>query len=190
MSYEKLREAFRTGIDKKAKSQFTTVAAKVTMVDLQEFYVDVEPVGEMAEVLDVRLRAALEASDLGMIMVPKVGSTVLISAINNDWNSAFVSLATELDKILVKVGNSTAEITADEIKLNGGSLGGLVKAKELKAQLDKTNAVVSALMQTLLTWVPVPSDGGAALKTAMQTALTGKTVGSFTNIENSKITHG
>ena len=190
MSYEKLRESFRTGINKKAVNQFTTVAAKVTAVDLQNFSVDVEPVGEMAEVFDARLRAALESSDAGLILIPKVGSTVLITAINNNWNSAFMSLPSELDKILVKVENSTAEISAEEIKFNGGSLGGLVKVKELQAQLNKTNAVVQALMQTLITWVPVPSDGGAALKTAMQGALTGKAVGDFSNIENSKITHG
>lgn len=104
---------------------------------------------------------------------PKVGSICLIGLVENQDAAAFLLDAEEVE----------------EFSFHGGELGGLVKAIELKAQLDKSNAVLQSIMQVLLSWVPVPSDGGAALKTAMQSALSGKTVGHFADLENEKVKH-
>lgn len=71
-----------------------------------------------------------------------------------------------------------------------GGFGGLTKTQELKLQLDKTNAVVNAIKNALTTWTPIPNDGGAALKTAAIAAIGALVVGDYSNIENSKITHG
>lgn len=185
-----LREEFRRSLNQKVAGQFTTIAAKVDAVDEQAYTIDVTPIDEGAEVFDVRLRASLDNKDNGMIQVPKVGSVVLISAINNNWNSAFLSLATELEKLFVKLGDSILEVNSKEIIINGGSLGGLIKVEELKDQLNKTNQVVQAMMQTFSSWVVVPQDGGAALKTGMTSALAGKTIGNYANIENKKVKHG
>lgn len=147
---------------------------RVTAVDKAKALCDVEPVNGQAEMFDVRLRAVADGETSGMVIYPKVGSLVLVALIENDYNSAFVAMCSEVDEIII----------------NGGSFGGLVNAKELKKELDKTNAVVQAIMQTLTTWVVAPSDGGLALKTAMITALTGKVLGNFTKLENEKIKHG
>jgi hypothetical protein len=71
-----------------------------------------------------------------------------------------------------------------------GSFGGLTKTLELKTQIEKSNEVLQIIMQTLTTWTPVSSDGGAALKAAVISALAGKAVGDFSQIENTAITHG
>jgi hypothetical protein len=78
----------------------------------------------------------------------------------------------------------------DSIKMLDGSYGGLVKAPELKIQLDKTNEVVNAIVNALTTWTPVANDGGAALKTAATATIGTKVVGDYSNIENEDITHG
>lgn len=78
------------------------------------------------------------------------------------------------------------------VELFGTSAGGVVKAKELKAQLDKTNAVVQALL-TVLTGASIPEAGNGApssLQAALKLALTGKSVGSFDDLESKKVFHG
>lgn len=76
------------------------------------------------------------------------------------------------------------------IQLLDGSLGGLTKTQELKTQLDKLNNQLQAVISSLQNWIPVPNDGGAALKTYFNTQISGKVAGDFSNIENANITHG
>jgi hypothetical protein len=117
----------------------------------------------------VRLQAA--ASN-GILLKPKVGSIVVITPI------------TDFEFVVVMFSD------IDEITLLDGSFGGLTKTQELKTQLDKTNQVVQALVNSLTTWTPVANDGGAALKAFATSALAGKVVGDYTDIENTLINHG
>ena len=55
----------------------------------------------------------------------------------------------------------------DEIVLNGGTLGGLVKVGELTERLNLIEKDINSLKQRLSGWTPVPNDGGSALKTAL-----------------------
>jgi len=55
----------------------------------------------------------------------------------------------------------------DEIVLNGGTLGGLVKVGELTERLNLIEKDINSLKQKLSGWTPVPNDGGSALKTAL-----------------------
>ncbi len=78
----------------------------------------------------------------------------------------------------------------DSIKMLNGSYGGLTKTQELKTQLDKTNAVLQAVVDSLKNWTVVANDGGAALKAFFNIQLGIKVVGDYSQIENDKITHG
>lgn len=127
------------------------------------------PVNGEADIEGVRLQA--EGAN-GILMTPTVGSAVIVHMINDA--EAYVTMFSALDAV----------------KYFDGSFGGLTKTQELKTQLDKNNEVLTAIMNTLTSWSPVANDGGAALKTAITAALSGKTVGDFANIENTKITHG
>ena len=117
----------------------------------------------------VRLQAA---ESNGILLIPKVGSIVVVTPI------------TDFEFVVVMF----SEI--DTINLLDGSYGGLTKTQELKTQLDKTNAVVQAIVDTLQQWTPVANDGGAALKAFFPTKLLTKVVGDYSNIENGSITHG
>ena len=77
------------------------------------------------------------------------------------------------------------------VEFNGGENGGLTNTPELKTQLDKTNAVLQAII-TVLSGTPIPEPGSgspSALQTALKAAITGKQLGDFGQIEDSKITH-
>lgn len=47
----------------------------------------------------------------------------------------------------------------DEIVLNGGTLGGLVKVGELTERLNLIEKDINSLKQKLSGWTPVPNDG-------------------------------
>ena len=130
---------------------------------------DVRTIDTDAEIGEVRLQA--DASN-GVLIVPVVGSVVIVAPL---YDAEFIVLMYS---------------AVDSIKMLDGSYGGLVKAPELKTQLDKTNEVVNAIVNALTTWTPVANDGGAALKTAATAAIGTKVVGDYSNIENEDITHG
>ena len=121
------------------------------------------------ELFGVRLQAA--ASN-GILLKPKIDSIVVVTPI------------TDFEFVVVMFS------AIDEITLLDGSFGGLTKTQELKTQLDKTNEVVQAIVDTLQQWTPVANDGGAALKAFFPTKLLTKVVGDYSDIENSLIQHG
>lgn len=79
---------------------------------------------------DVRLRVIAEDSNNSrMLLTPKVGSCVLVADLSGgDKRDFAVVMLSEVQKV---------ELTADEVKLNGGSNGGLVKIEELTKQLNE-----------------------------------------------------
>lgn len=92
----------------------------------------------------------------------------------------------------VKGGGWVAYRSDGTVELDGKSAGGVVLAKELKAQLDKTNAVLQALVAVLAGAPIVEAGNGAisALQVALKTAVAGKTLGDFSAIESEKVLHG
>lgn len=154
-------------------------AASVISVNKQANTCVVKVTGTEEEYNDVRLLAIEGESENPTVMYPKENSVVLIAPLFGSKSEWAVILVTEVDEIL----------------LNGNEFGGLVKADVLKTELDKTNALVSAIKNTLLNWTPAAGDGGAALKLALFPpsgvgGLHDKTVGDFSSIKNDKVKHG
>lgn len=108
----------------------------------------------------------------GLSYVPKIGSVVIVAMMNGQ--AGYIAMWSDLDSI----------------KMLDGSYGGLTKTQELKTQLDKVNNQLQAIVTAMTNWVVVPSDGGGALKTLFTAQIAGKPAGTFTGIENDKITHG
>lgn len=161
----------REAIQQIAKEGFTGDAkcrvAKVTAVD--GYTCTVETLDTETSITDVRLQTS-DAN--GVYLKPAVESFVIIAPIS------------DFEYVVVMYS------AIDELKFLDGSYGGLTKTQELKTQLDKTNEVLQAVVDSLKNWVVAPNDGGAALKTFFTTTLGAKVVGNFSNIENDKITHG
>lgn len=173
-------EAIEAVVKKNIKTQ--VVVGEVISVDESNMTCDVD-LQTMPDMLDVRLRAVIDASEKGILVVPKKGSHVLVGLIDNRKESAFVCGYSEVDKV---------RILCDEIELAGSGLGGLIKIKELKKQLDKNNAILTAILNVLTGGQIVEAGNGApsALQIALKAVLTGKTVGDFSQIESEKVKHG
>jgi len=77
------------------------------------------------------------------------------------------------------------------VELFGQDAGGIVKAKELKSQLDKLTARVDGIIDALKNSQTAAQDGGATYKAqiaAVLTALVNKE--DFSNLESEKVLHG
>jgi hypothetical protein len=113
---------------------------------------------------------------VGMMAVkPVLHTDCLIAIVENDESSAFLLYANE----------------AEEIVFNGGQLGGMVKVDVLKDVLSKTNALLSAITG-VINGAQVLEPGNSApsaLQIAMKSAISGKSVGDFNEIEDNKIKH-
>lgn len=128
--------------------------------------------------------------DDGMLYVPAQGSTVVV--MYSKRNVPYIALYSELSAIYCVVGNTSMEITNGLVKFNGGSFGGLTKTPELKTQLEKTNNLLTQILN-VLTGPPITEPGNgspSALQVALSAAIAGFELGDYTNIENKSITHG
>lgn len=121
---------------------------------------------------------------------PKVGSIALIGTPMQEEAAGFLIDCASLDEEYIE--DSTGfkwHLNEGLLKINGESFEGLVKAPELKLQVDKNTAILEAIQKAFQQWVPSPSDGGAALKAQVATIPTMERA-DLKNIQNKKILHG
>lgn len=97
---------------------------------------------------DVRLRASTEVDGAQIIVRPAVGSVVIVGSLTGD-----------LDHLVV-----LSMDRSEEVIINGGKLGGLIKIQELTQKLNALESEVNNLKQLFASWVPVKGDGGAVLR--------------------------
>lgn len=121
---------------------------------------------------------------------PTIGTICLLGIIQNNAAMVFLIDAAEVEEYLItdKKGFKL-NLKEGKLTLNGDSLGGLVKAKELKTQIDKNTDAIKELQNVLNSWVPVSQDGGAALKNLLS-AFVSKPTADLNNIENETIKQG
>lgn len=161
----------------------------VTTVDKVERTCTVER-DYLPTLFDVRLNAILNPGDSQVTIFPKSGSRVLCALVEGQPTDAFVLTATEPEEVSGKVGEVSLRWNAEGVILNGGKLGGLVKAKELETQLSKLTARVDGIISALKGGVPVAQDGGAALIASINAALAALTDReNFSSLENEKVKH-
>lgn len=129
---------------------------RVDAVNKQRRTVDVSPIDETAPFLDVNLQADQESTN-GLLLLPRVGSYVIV-ALTNFGHSAAVVLTDDIEEVV---------LDTDLVTLNGGKLGGLVKIEELVNRLNDIEQHVNNLKSVFTGWTPAPNDGGAALKSAI-----------------------
>ena len=124
------------------------------------------------DVPDVRLRASTTDEDSELILVPAVGSAVIVGALSDDFGQlALLSM----DKV-------------ETITIHGGKQGGLVLAPSLVEKLNALEDDINNLKQAIKSAPTVPNDGGASFKAGLQGwagASLSKTKQS--DIENSKV---
>lgn len=134
----------------------------VTAVDAAARTVDCEPLDESAPLLGVNLQAN-QGLTSGMVLIPKVGSYVIVALMNDGVNGCVIATE-EVERMELVIGEARVEVTEDGIVLNGGNLGGMVKVEALTSRINNIENDLNTLKEVFAKWVPAPQDGGAALK--------------------------
>jgi hypothetical protein len=119
--------------------------------------------------------------DDGFLLVPAQGSTVIV--VRSTYNQPFIALFSQLQAVY---------FTAGSIQFNDGSYGGLTITPELRTQLNKTNALLEAVIG-VINGAPIPEPGSgspSALQTALKGAIASQELGDYSEIENTIVTHG
>lgn len=104
------------------------------------------------QIIDVEFQAVV--SD-GLLIIPRVGSEVKV--LFSKFTDPFIVQYSEVEKIY---------LSADLTQFEDGALGGMVKVIPLTKKLNDIENDINNLKTIFSSWVPVPNDGGAALKLA------------------------
>jgi len=118
----------------KTSDELYSLVAKVDSVDEIKRVCVVSPINESAQIFDVRLQSSLSATK-GIVSIPKKNSYVVVTFLTT--NVAFVSLCTEVDKII---------IDCDNIVYNGGDNDGLVNINQITTSINSQfTALINAI---------------------------------------------
>jgi hypothetical protein len=154
-----------------------------------KFVVDVKVLSDGEPTFfDVPL-AVLTNNQASVIGIPDLNSPCIIGFRDGNNGRPQIISVDKITKLLLNF--SSFVINCDTVVFNGGQLGGMVKAKELKTQSEKDKAILDALLQ-IINGAPVmePGNGApSAFQAALQGVLAGKQTGTWTGLEDSKITH-
>lgn len=185
--------AIEEAVKKLAGTQFrddaVIVQCTVASVDLTTRTCDCTPIsGEaVTDLPNVQLMAEI---DDGFLLVPTVGSTVFV--LYSTRHAPFIALFSEVEQVVIISGNCQLQISNQgTIQFNDGTYGGLIQISELITTINTLQNDLNTLKQAVSSWVPVPNDGGAALKAAAagwagnQITLTERA-----DLENTTVTHG
>lgn len=156
---------------------------EVTSVDENKRTCSANPISSDQETDIDEINLMSDPGD-GMLLIPKVGSTILI--VYSDKIEPYVLLFSDLDKV---------KMNADTIiELQDGTFGGLVKINDLKTQYDSNIAAIKtacaagfAAVDTALNAI-VPGSGVSTV--AFNAAAASILVLNKTTLENTKVKHG
>ena len=116
----------------------------------------------------------------GVLFIPVVGSEVKV--LMSKYTTPFIVQFSDIDKMY---------ISGNLIQFNDGGFGGLVKVAKLTDKLNKLENDLNVLKSALAAWVPVPMDGGAALKVVTASWYGNHIVPTIrAEIENKNVKHG
>ena len=105
----------------------------------------------------------INGGEIDVVMQPAQNSRIYIGMVSGSDEWIMIKPGA-VDMVHILIGDTELKLTASGIEMNGGDLGGLVKRDGVRQQLNKLENDLNTLKKLFLSWIPVPSDGGAALK--------------------------
>lgn len=139
------------------------------------------------EITGVQLQS-VEGGAVGLLMKPKEGSNVVYQRMGD--SQYFIVKTDALESVSLKIEGTSILVNKDEIVMNDGSNGGLIKLNTLVAELNKNNMILSTLIGLLASPIPEPGNGSpSAFQAVLNGALSSLQVGDFTSLENDKVKH-
>ncbi len=160
-----------------ARQELYSKICLVTAIDEDERTCTCDPIDDPdATIFNVKFQTVIN-STMGIFIKPKLNTHVMVTFINQ--NAGFISLVSQIDEIL---------INCDSVVFNDGKNGGLINIQSLITQVDKNTAVIEQIQSVFRNWIPVVSDGGAALK-ALSANFISLLRADLSDIEDTKIKH-
>lgn len=112
---EKMDAAFRKKLERILPKQ--TIIARVTSVNRSNLTCDADPVDGGAAYTNVRLQAIIDENDQGAVIIPKEGSYITISIIENDDNNTYMAQCSEIEEYINKIDNLEVSWNKDGIRM-------------------------------------------------------------------------
>lgn len=163
----KEREIIRQGIrDLSNAKGYEVYQGEVDSVDETQQTIDVK-LNDDVIIPDVRLKVILNETK-GFYVVPKKGSHVIIAQMDGGVEYCLLQ-ASEIDKLMVKIGDRTLVIDQDTHVFDGGNNKGMLIVDKSVERWNLIEQSINELKQILTAWIPVAQDGGTALKNAVST---------------------
>jgi molybdopterin-binding protein len=164
-----------------AKGDFSpnVVVGKVVSVNTEDMSAEID-VQTGPNLFDIRMRAVIDKSATGILITPKTESYVLVLMMGN--MDGFIVAYSEIDEF---------KVITPAIQLGGDAFGGIPKVEPINEQLNAVKSQLNELKTLLNSWIPVPTDGGAALKAVITTwSASSMALSTKADFENEKVKHG
>lgn len=177
-------------IARKGQAPLLVTVGKVSNIDEDKRICDIT-IDDDLTLNNCRLNAIIDSYSNKLLIVPKDNSMVAFIAIGGKLTEPLVIAYSEIEKILLTIGESDILIEDGKIEMNGGNLGGLIKLQQLESNLDKLKKYVEDLA-TMASSAMAPMaalDGGASVATFNTNWGAMKAAFSFDDMEDTKITH-
>lgn len=187
-----IRDAIYAFLKRYLKHQ--VIRGQVVSVNTTQCTMEVQPLDDSAVMPAVQLRAGADGNNTGVVLFPRKGSVVLVGLIGNNYNSAYLVKADDLETIKIsRTGQGAFSIevnAAGDVILNSGNNGGLVKVNDMVQSLNNIENSINDLKALVTSWTPVSGDGGLALKTILSTwQASSLPVSSAVQLEDTKVKH-
>ncbi len=131
------------------------VVAKASNINEDDKTCDGTPEDGSAKITGIRL-VSITGVHESTVVIPEDDSLILVAMLSN--TDAYLMHCSKAKKLMIKVGNSTVDITDGLINMNGGNNDGLVLLAKMVSWMQKVYNDMTTL-QTLLLNSPVVGNG-------------------------------
>jgi hypothetical protein len=124
----------------------------------------------------------LNGSQASVIEVPNINSHCLLAFRDNNAGRPQIIMVDSVNQLLIDCTNN--------VVFNKGNLGGLIKIENALKSWNNIEKNLQDLNSAISSWVPVPNDGGAALKSSLSVWLSESLATTQrTDLEDTNILH-
>lgn len=157
------------------------IVGTVLRVNKEEATCDIQPINDDADMLDVQLKAIIDQDKKGIILYPKVGSTVVATV----YKPNVVLMMSEVEGCNIYLNGFEVAIAENgEVVIDGGDNGGLPIVGKLVDSINKLEEHVRTIYQALAT---KPAANGSPIDASLIAKVVAST--NVKDIANDKIKH-
>lgn len=160
----KIAEEIKRKLKDMTEKESVNMIATVKSVDEDNSVCEVEMDGLIYT--EVQLKSIMKSSSKGIKVLPAVDSIVIVTRIGAS-NELFVSMYSEIDKLIFEIDDMSLAMTKDGFVFNGGDNKGMVLMPAVVDRFNLLEKKINDLITVIGGWTPALGDGGTALKAAL-----------------------